>query len=137
MFDSDGEDEDAEVNQPQTFLSPLIRSIILFLLLWHFLFNVSDSGMSLLFLFIYNLLKLLHSISGSEVAADWVTSFPSTLQSAHKAIIGEDIKFKEYVVCPKCHSLYDVDHCIVQSGSVRSSRKCQYIEFPQHPMTNP
>ena len=32
LFDSDGEDEEAGVNQPQTFLSPLARSIILFLL---------------------------------------------------------------------------------------------------------
>ena len=41
--------------------------------------------------------------------------------------------FTEYVVCSKCHSLYDLDSCVIINGSNRSSRKCEYIQFPNHP----
>ena len=106
-----------------------MRALLLSLLLWQFSFNVSDAGISVLIVFIYN---IFHSISGSEVTATWIKSFPTTLHSVHREIIGNDIKFTDYTVCPKCHSLYDFESCIITSGSIKSSRKCEYIQFPNH-----
>lgn len=85
------------------------------------------AGMSVLVLFMYRVLKLL-STPGNII----VTSFPSTLQKIQNEIIGESIVFMEYIACPKCHSLYDFNDCIETSGSNKKSRKCCYIEFPNH-----
>ena len=55
-----------EPNEQQTVLSPQMRSVVLFLLLWQFLFNVSDAGLSVLIVFIYHLVKMFHSLSGND-----------------------------------------------------------------------
>ena len=81
----------------------------------------------------YHVLKLLHSITGNDIVRNWVATFPATFKGVQNEIIGDSIKFKDYVVCPKCHSLYDFEDCIETSGSSKKSRKCCYIEFPNHP----
>lgn len=58
--------------------------------------------------------------------------FPVTLQKAHCEIIGNDITFTNYVVCSKCHSLYDFEKCIEVCGSNRTSCKCKFVQFPNH-----
>ena len=134
------ESESEKDTQPSTSakspISPQIRSIVLFLLLCQFIFNVSDVGMSLFIVFVYNLLKLFDSIGGNNVTAAWLVQFPCTLQAVRNHIFDNDINFTEYVVCPKCHSLYDKDDCVVKTGSIQSSKKCQYVEFPNHRMSS-
>ena len=39
----------------------------------------------------------------------------------------------EYVVCPKCFKLNEYSKCIIKVGSQEQSRKCDHIEFPNHP----
>lgn len=51
-------------------------------------------------------------------------------------VIGNCIKFKDYVICPKCHSLYDLQDCTVKIGSILTAKKCQYVPFPHHPMAS-
>ena len=88
--------------------------------------------MSILVLFIYHVIKLFHAISGSEAINAWVTNFPSSLQKVHIKVIGSNITFINYVVCSKCHSLHNYEDCIEISGSTRTSRKCPYVQFPNH-----
>ena len=114
-------------------MSPQARSILLFILLWQFTFNVSDAAVSLMVVFIYHLLRIINSICKNDIIAQWIETFPVTLHGTHKKIIANDISFTEYVVCLKCHSLYDRDSCIIVSGSNKYSRKCEYIQFPNHP----
>ena len=80
----------------------------------------------------YHIIKTIHSISGNVVMATWVENFPVTLHGVQKEIIGNDIKFTEYVVCSKCHSLYECHSCVIVSGSNRSSQKCEYVQLPNH-----
>ena len=39
-----------------------------------------------------------------------------------------------YVVCPKCHTLYNLEDCITKqrNGTVESA-KCTFVNFPNHP----
>ena len=74
-----------EPNEQQTVLSPQMRSVVLFLLLWQFLFNVSDAGLSVLIVFIFHLVKMFHSLSGNDTFKA-MTTFPSTIQSIHNAV---------------------------------------------------
>ena len=39
----------------------------------------------------------------------------------------------EYVVCPKCSTLYEASECSMVSHDVLISKTCSYVEFPNHP----
>ena len=39
-----------------------------------------------------------------------------------------------YVVCPKCYTLYNVEHCIIrQTNGTVESAKCTFVHYPNHP----
>ena len=81
-------------------------------------------------------MKLFHSVSGNDVTSVWLASFPLNLQQLREIIIGGDIKFNVYVICHKCHSLYDFDDCIDKNGSRNVTKLCKYVPFPNHPMAS-
>ena len=43
-------------------------------------------------------------------------------------------KFMQYACCPKCHSIYPKEQCVLKDrkGNV-SSATCSFIRFPTHP----
>lgn len=132
IYDSESDDEVDQTSRP-LLLSPLARSVLLFLMLWQFLFSISDAALSVIIVFVHHLLKSIKSLVQNDFLTELIDTLPLTLYGVHKEILGNDIKFNEYVVCPKCHSLYDLDACVITTGSNKSSRTCEYIEFPQHP----
>ena len=67
---------------------------------------MSDAGVSILFLFFYNLLKVLKCDDNT------VEKFPKDLHSARKMIVGDSTSFAEYVVCPKCDAIYNYEDCV-------------------------
>ena len=99
-------------------MSPQARSILLFILLRQFAFNVSDAAVSVMVVFIYQLLRVINLVCRNDMIAQWIEAFPVTLHGAHKEIIANDINFTEYVVCSKCHSLYDRDSCVIVTSAV-------------------
>ena len=107
-------------------LSPSVRSILLFMMLWQCIFNIPDTALGVIVIFVYHLMKVINSISGHKVIAAWIEQFPVTRHGVHDRIIANDITFVEYIVCSACHSLYDIDSCVVVSGTQRYSRKCEY-----------
>ena len=132
IYDSESDDEVDQTSHP-LLLSPLARSVLLFLMLWQFLFSISDAALSVIIVFVHYLLKSIKSLVQNDFLTELIDTLPLTLYGVHKEILGNDIKFTEYMVCPKCHSLYDLDACVITIGSKKSSRTCEYIEFPQHP----
>ena len=58
---------------------------------------------------------------------------PRSLQSLRQRFHTNASATTQYVVCTKCSSLYPPNDCIVNSGSAVVSRKCPFIEFPNHP----
>ena len=40
--------------------------------------------------------------------------------------------FQKFVVCPKCNSLYNYDSAYETVGGRKLSRKCSFVEFPNH-----
>ena len=42
--------------------------------------------------------------------------------------------FVEFVVCPKCHSIYEYKDCVVTSASgIKESKCCCHVSMPKHP----
>ena len=59
---------------------------------------------------------------------------PTDVRNAKKYIGTLSDTFHKYAACPKCHSVYVLDTCKVNSSNnTIVSRKCNYIQFPNHP----
>ena len=57
---------------------------------------------------------------------------PKTLYFARKTTLGS-CECVEYVVCPKCNSIYLYSECVKTIGGKEVSVHCSYTEFPRHP----
>ena len=100
------------------------RFVLLFICIWKGIFKISDNAVNVLLTFLKFLTSILINSSGTKGPLSSV-NIPSTLSSA-KTSLGIKDNFHSYVVCPKCHSLYNMEDCL-------KSRKCRHVEFPKHP----
>lgn len=48
-------------------------------------------------------------------------------------ILGMSDNFVEYVVCPKCSSVYEHEDCILVCNGVKKPKVCSHVAFPSHP----
>ena len=53
--------------------------------------------------------------------------------SVHKLWKLKGACVQRFVVCRKCYQTYDFQDCIDICGTLRSSKKCSYQRFPNHP----
>ena len=110
----------------------------MFLLMWQFYFHVSDAGTGMLILFFHHFLQLLAGFSGSTILANLSVNCPKTLTTAQNLLeMRNHNNFLQYVVCPKCSSIYEYTWCInnLADGTV-TSKSCIHISFPNHPHRN-
>ena len=77
-----------------------------------------------------DLLKFLNVLINLLVK-DSPFSVPLTLASALKTL-GIYDNFTQFCVCSKCHSLYNIADCIENVGGSSSSKKCRFVQFPNH-----
>lgn len=111
-----------------------MQAVVLFLLLWQNVYTVSDAGMGVLLSFVYHLLKITFQIS-PQPKNSICDSFPRNIPAATSMMSGE-ANFHCYVVCPKCHAMYDSKACSEVSAGFEVSKTCQHIEFPNHCQTS-
>ena len=52
--------------------------------------------------------------------------------------MGIDVNdFCKYVVCPRCHSIYNLEACVnVLRDNRKESAKCQHVPYPNHPSSS-
>lgn len=41
--------------------------------------------------------------------------------------------FTRYVVCKKCHQVYNFEQCVSSESGQRRTKQCPYVQFPHHP----
>ena len=75
----------------------------------------------------------LSDIVNHPVLSELSHILPKTLSSAKKLVGKPYDGVMDYVVCPKCNTLYKMSECILKEFGREESRKCSYIEFPNHP----
>ena len=88
---------------------------------------------SFLLLFLRTLMTYLSDIVNHPVLSELSHILPKTLSSAKKLVGKPYDGVTDYVVCPKCNTLYKMSECILKEFGREESRKCSYIEFPNHP----
>lgn len=108
----------------------LINWLLLFICYWWTYCNIADHGIEIL-------LKFFHAFF--SVLSEWIplivlfgASFPSSLYMLKKYFGLHKDCFQKFVVCPKCNSLYNYDSAYETVGGRRRSRKCSFVEFPNH-----
>jgi len=59
--------------------------------------------------------------------------FPKSLQAVYKLVGVDNNAFTQYIVCPKCNSVFEYDAGYTLEGSKKIPRKCPRIHYPDHP----
>ena len=90
--------------------------------------------------------QIAHCISATAVGKGFVcirkpnvliglSAFPASVYVAHKYLNIDCDNFIAYVLCPKCHTLYDYKK-MLKPGSTLTVKRCRFVTFPLHPMKN-
>ena len=106
-----------------------------FLFLWQSLFNISERALQYIIRFLKYFINLLANTLNNEQLKKASNELPLTTKTAMKLLgldAGNDIL--QYVVCPKCQSIYEYDDCVItlRNGS-KVSKLCHFVRYPTHP----
>ena len=107
-----------------------ITRILLFICYWWTYYKIADRGIELMIQFLHALFTVLSE--HLPWMSFFVGSFPSSLYLLKKFFGLHKDCFQKFVVCPKCNYLYNYDSANETVGSQRVSKKCSYVEFPNH-----
>jgi len=108
----------------------LINWLLLFICYWWTYCNIADRGIEILLKFFHAFFSVL--FEQIPWMALFSASFPSSLYMLKKYFGLHKDCFQKFVVCPKCNSLYNYDSAYETVGGRRLSRKCSFVEFPNH-----
>ena len=136
LWPSDSDSDDEEISNSiltQDILIP-IKQFFLFSLFFQFAYNISNSAICCLLLFLKFFIYALGSAFQCESLVEAVHRIPVGIKTIHKLLGTHGDDFIKYVVCPKCDSVYTfADCCEKRSNGVSISRICQHVSFPNHP----
>lgn len=112
----------------------IISLVITFLLKLRVVYNISDRAVILLLLFFKFLLGVIGTSFGVPELRNGV-HFPQSLPGCYSFLDLNATPYKEYVVCPACHMLYDpnTQTLILGTSQRQVSAKCSFVGFPNHP----
>ena len=128
-------DQSSQQEQPDDDRpNAILKAIYFFLLFFQLKFHVPDCAIIFLLAFLKGLLLALSSLVPSSTSIiKMCQNIPQSLQILRRRFSNRMSTTKEFVVCPKCFTLYNHDDCIVSCGGMSESRKCSYVEYPNHP----
>ena len=123
---SDASDEDI-VGAENTRASNVVMGICLFLNFFQLFYKVSERGILALLHFLRALLSFLGFNEIISLLPKSLSSIRGTLRNSaqHSTVL-------EYVVCPKCNSLYLLEDCIIRHNGKLESKLCHFVEYPRH-----
>ena len=114
---SENDDDDADV-------SSVVYMIMVFLLKWQYMFNISDNALSVLIKFLHKFILIIIKLAKTK---DDITSFtkdiPTSLYAVRKHAGLNNKSFKMFSSCPICHTI----------NSNLDTKICRNIQFPANP----
>ena len=127
--------EEAVDEHQSNLMNLIIIHISMFLSFFQLCYRVSECGISLLLAFLRALLQWLSAICpNSQELRTLRDLLPCNVYYLQK-LLGTKSGVVTFVVCPKCHSLYNYSDCVISHRSgKKESLKCSFIQYPQHPM---
>ena len=103
-----------------------------FLYFFHLLYRLSDCSIGFLLKFIRHLIHFLGVITHLGLLFQIANALPKSMHTIKNTF--KDNSYIEYVVCLKCCRLYLISDCLISNHGNMESRKCDYFEFPDHPL---
>lgn len=117
-------------------LSTLIFKLVWFLFYWQSIFSVTENAMKSMFCFLKYFIKVLGLTYHNVEITNLSEQIPLTVKTAEK-LLGIDLQSSgviEYVVCPKCDSVYSYKNCIeIRANGTTRGKCCYHIKYPHHP----
>ena len=107
----------------------LLFWLLYFLLIWQTTCHISENGMAWLLKFLSSWLKLLGVIVPSDTLAQIVTVFPGTLYMLRQFFQFDRDNFDKFVVCPKCHCLYNYNECVKTVNNKKIGKSCSGVRY--------
>ena len=121
---------DVQASRTLGKVKSLVHWLLLFVCLWSSFCSLSDNAMDILLSF----LRAFFEAVGSTIPM--VTSvavlIPKSLHLLRKEFGLHEDSFIKFVVCPKCENLYNFDDCHTLRFGKRLTKKCSFVEFPNH-----
>lgn len=118
---------------PQTYHAAS-QLLLMFIALWQFSFNISNSAITALLRFFRFFFKYIGINLVYAPLTELSDKIPLSLSSFYKVINLHGIKYEKYVVCPACSSVYENSHCIKhKANGTAESKNCTHVFFPNHP----
>ena len=108
----------------------IIHWMLIFLCLWSSFCSLSDNAFDILLAFLRAVFDCMGTIF--PFVTSLAVLFPKSLHLVRKQLGIDQDKFIKYVVCPKCHSLYNFDDCYEQLHRRKVTKKCSFVQFPHH-----
>ena len=128
------EPPDLPSDSPVNVCSPshaIVTWLVRFLVLLQARHYIPDIAINALLKFLHVLFVVLGRFS--TLAFSIASAFPSSVHMLRKHI-NQPGSFVKFVVCPKCHQLYDFGECVSLSGpNCTNSVVCPYVQYPNHP----
>lgn len=101
--------------------------------MWQFSHGVSDAGILAMLLFMYNLFRMLSTRCEGSILQLITKWFPKTFKSAFQLLEINAAAFTEFIVCPKCSSVFDYISGYTFEAGNKVPKQCPYIKTPNHP----
>ncbi len=104
-----------------------------FVLLWQAAFNISNAAITVFLKAFRYFILLLGRAFGCSPIANIVSGIPITHGTLYQRLSIDKNTHIDYVVCPKCLSLYEQTDCTVHASNGVESKTCCHIPTPNHP----
>ena len=127
--ESDGDGEGLQ--EVDSSVSEVVLGISFFLTFHHLLYRLSRRAVTNLLGFVRLLLYYLAVFTGQDILQKVANAMPKSMHTVQRAF--EQDHFTEYVVCPKCCKLFTLEDCIINVHGTKESKRCDQIDFPNHP----
>lgn len=92
-----------------------------------FIFSLSDNALEILLTFLRVMFDSIGTIF--PVVASFAVLFPKSVHLLHKQLGLDKDRFIKYVVCPRCHTLYNFDDCYELVCGRKVTKKCTFLHF--------
>ena len=133
-------EDDSDINESfqsknsSALSNPVIRLIVLFLMTWKSIHNLSDSAVGVLFYFLKQLLELLSVMVQCTALKQISDLLPGSLYMARNYLGVTRDDFEMFILCPKCSSSYKPENCVrTLANGKKKGEHCSFVEFPRHP----
>ena len=114
-----------------------LKILLVFITIWQFAFRVSNSAITSLLRFLHYFIIYMGKSFQCDALQEMGGSFPLMLSTVHKLIALQGNDFINFVVCPKCDSVYEYKDCLtVDESGQQVSKECSHVHFPNHPQVS-